>query len=67
MKKIGIIFGGPSNEHEVSISSAINVAKNIDKDKFETALIYWNVYFFSLTIIVALGLAQRFLFFLGNK
>ena len=42
MKKIGIIFGGPSNEHEVSISSAINVANNIDKDKFETVLVYWN-------------------------
>jgi D-alanine-D-alanine ligase len=41
-RKIGIIFGGPSNEHEVSISSAINVVKNIDKVKFEIVLIYWD-------------------------
>ena len=41
-RKVGIIFGGPSNEHEVSISSAINVARNIDKVKFEAVLIYWD-------------------------
>ncbi len=42
IKKIGIIFGGPSNEHEVSISSAVNVSKNIDENKFDSVLIYWN-------------------------
>jgi len=42
MKKIGIIFGGPSNEHEVSISSAINVGKNIDSDIFDPILVYWD-------------------------
>ncbi len=42
MKKIGLFFGGPSNEHEVSITSAVNVAKNIDTQKYETILIYWS-------------------------
>lgn len=42
MKKVGLFFGGPNNEHEVSITSAVNVAKNIDKEKFEIVLIFWN-------------------------
>lgn len=42
MKKVGLFFGGPSNEHEVSITSAVNVSKNIDIQKYEVVLIYWN-------------------------
>ena len=42
MKKVGLFFGGPSDEHEVSITSAVNVAKNIDTQKYETVLIYWS-------------------------
>jgi len=42
MKRIGLFFGGPNNEHEVSISSAVNVAKNIDKEKYEILLIFWD-------------------------
>ena len=41
-KKIGLFFGGMSNEHEVSISSAINVAKNIDQSKYDLAPILWG-------------------------
>ena len=34
-KKIGIIFGGKSGEHEVSLLSAASVIRAIDKDKFD--------------------------------
>lgn len=33
--KIGIIFGGASEEHPVSVKSASEVAKNLDTDKYE--------------------------------
>lgn len=35
MKKIAIIFGGQSNEHNISLASAHFVLKNIDKNKYE--------------------------------
>jgi D-alanine-D-alanine ligase len=38
-KKISIIFGGRSSEHEVSIRSAINIYKALDKNQFEAILI----------------------------
>ncbi len=38
-KKVGILFGGRSVEHEISIKSAINVAQNIDKESFSIVLI----------------------------
>ncbi len=41
MKKInvGILFGGKSSEHEVSLQSAKNVIAAIDKEKYNTVLI----------------------------
>ncbi|MCI3928126.1 D-alanine--(R)-lactate ligase [Streptomyces sp. AN091965] len=36
--RIGIIFGGSSEEHPVSVKSAREVAKNLDADKYEP---YW--------------------------
>lgn len=36
---VGILFGGKSAEHEVSLQSAKNVADAIDRDKFDVALI----------------------------
>ncbi|WP_020498989.1 D-alanine--(R)-lactate ligase [Sciscionella marina] len=33
--KIGIIFGGPSEEHAVSVKSAQEVAKHLDPEKYE--------------------------------
>lgn len=33
--KLGLIFGGRSGEHEVSLISAASVLRNIDKNKFE--------------------------------
>ena len=37
--KIGIIFGGRSGEHEVSLVSATNVIKALDKERYESVLI----------------------------
>ena len=39
MKKIAIIFGGHSSEHEVSINSARNIFKAMDKSKFTPVLL----------------------------
>ena len=39
-KKIGLIFGGVSAEHEISIITFDQVHKNIDKDKYEAIPIY---------------------------
>ncbi len=33
--RIGIIFGGRSGEHEVSLASAASVIANLDRDKYE--------------------------------
>jgi D-alanine-D-alanine ligase len=38
-KRIGILFGGPSGEHEVSIQSAINIYRALDPEKHEKILI----------------------------
>ena len=38
--KVGVIFGGPSVEHEVSVISAIQAMNNIDTDKYEIVPIY---------------------------
>ena len=37
---IGVIFGGKSVEHEISIITAIQAMNNIDKDKYEVFPIY---------------------------
>jgi len=38
-KSVGILFGGRSVEHDISIRSATNVFQYIDKDKFQVTLI----------------------------
>ena len=40
MKKLGIIYGGMSTEHDVSIMSAKSVIQNLDKEKYEVYQIY---------------------------
>lgn len=40
MKKIGVIFGGKSTEHDVSIVSGTSVIVNLDKNKYEIYPIY---------------------------
>lgn len=48
--KLGVIFGGISTEHEVSIVSGTSVIKNLDKEKYEITPIYidkdgnWYIY-----------------------
>ena len=37
--RVGILFGGKSAEHEVSLQSAKNVYDAIDRDKYEPLLI----------------------------
>ncbi|MCG5104797.1 D-alanine--D-alanine ligase [Oceanobacillus alkalisoli] len=38
-KRVGLIFGGKSAEHEVSLQSAKNVLEAMDKDKYDVTLI----------------------------
>lgn len=38
-KRIGVIFGGRSGEHEVSLLSAASVIRHLDREKFEPVLI----------------------------
>ena len=40
--KLGVIFGGTSTEHEVSIVSGTSVIKNLNKKKYEIYPIYIN-------------------------
>lgn len=48
--KLGVIFGGISTEHDVSIVSATSVIKNLDKEKYNITPIYiskdgnWYIY-----------------------
>ena len=37
--RVGIVFGGKSAEHEVSLQSAKNIIEAIDRDKFEVCLL----------------------------
>ena len=37
--RVGIIFGGKSAEHEVSLQSAKNIVDAIDKQKFDVTLL----------------------------
>ena len=37
--RVGVIFGGKSAEHEVSLQSAKNIVEAMDKDKYEVVLI----------------------------
>ena len=39
MKKVGILFGGRSAEHEISLLSARNIWEAIDREKFEPVLV----------------------------
>ena len=33
--KLGVIFGGTSTEHDVSIVSGTSILRNLDKNKYE--------------------------------
>ena len=38
--KLGVIFGGMSTEHDVSISSGTSVIKNLNKENYDIYPIY---------------------------
>lgn len=38
-KRVAILFGGPSGEHDVSIQSAVNIYKALNSEKYERHLI----------------------------
>lgn len=40
MIKVGVIFGGESVEHEVSIISAVQAMNKMDREKYEIVPIY---------------------------
>ena len=42
--KVGVIFGGQSTEHDVSVVSGSSVIKNLNKEKYEIHEIYINEY-----------------------
>jgi D-alanine-D-alanine ligase len=39
--RVGVIFGGRSGEHEVSIASAASVMAALDNEKYEIVPIGW--------------------------
>ena len=42
MIKLGIVYGGVSTEHDISVMSAKSVIENLDKEKYEIHEIYIN-------------------------
>lgn len=40
MIKVYILCGGPSSEHDIALRSALNISKNLNKDKYVIKLIY---------------------------
>jgi D-alanine-D-alanine ligase len=40
MKKVCIVYGGPSSEHEVSVFTTRGILRNIDKKKYDIYLLY---------------------------
>ena len=39
-KRVGVIFGGRSSEHDVSVRSATSVLANLDRTRYDTTAIY---------------------------
>ena len=50
MRKIGVLFGGKSGEHEVSLLSATSVIEALDREKYDVVMIgitksgQWKLY-----------------------
>ena len=65
MKKVGVIFGGMSTEHEVSISSGTSIISNLDKQKYEILPIYisqngeWYKYTKPVNDIIPLHVGEK--------
>ncbi len=66
--KLGVIFGGESVEHEVSIISALQAIEHLDKDKYEIMPIYitknkewfYGPYLTNLEIYKDIDLVKRY-------
>ena len=63
--KLGVIFGGISTEHDVSVVSGTSVIENLDKNKYEIFPIYiskdgkWNKYTKEISEIKTVELSQE--------
>ena len=63
--KAGVIFGGMSTEHDVSISSGTSIIKNLSKEKYEILPIYisedgsWYKYTKNIEEIEALHVGDK--------
>jgi len=63
--KLGIIYGGMSTEHEVSVTSAKSVISNLNKEKYEILPIYidkkgnWNIYEKDINEIKILDIEEK--------
>ena len=63
--KLGVIFGGMSTEHDVSITSGTSVIKNLDKEKYEIYPIYidkegeWYEYTKDINEIEVLAVGEK--------
>lgn len=42
MRTVYILCGGPSSEHDIALRSALNIAKNLNKDKYDKKIVYIN-------------------------
>ncbi|WP_311486932.1 D-alanine--D-alanine ligase family protein [uncultured Anaerococcus sp.] len=40
MKTIYILCGGPSSEHDIALRSALNIVKNLNKEKYDKKIVY---------------------------
>src|SRR3989344_7239901 len=61
--RVGILFGGRSAEHEVSLQSARNVANALDRNKYEPVYIGIN----KAGAWLAPGVSERYLALASNK
>ena len=60
---VGVIFGGKSVEHEVSIITALQAIENIDKNKYDIVPIYIS----KENKIMILGLFILFLAYIKKR
>lgn len=42
MIDVYLLFGGPSSEHDIALRSALNISKNLNKEKYNLKLVYIN-------------------------
>lgn len=40
MKTVYILCGGPSSEHDIALRSALNIVKNLNKEKYDKKIVY---------------------------